>query len=78
VLQSPKIAPAERVRRRHAAELRDLVWHVVAYLVVNGLLFAQDWNTGGGINWAHWIAIPWGAGLLFHAIALVMGRRDEP
>lgn len=78
MLRSPNIAPAERVRRRHAAELRDLMWHATAYLVVNSLLFAQDWNAGDGINWAYWIAIPWGAGLLFHAIALVMGRRDEP
>jgi hypothetical protein len=77
VLQSPNLAAAERIRRRQAAELRDFGWHVVAYVVVNVLLFAQDWISGDGITWAYWIAIPWGAGLLFHAIAIIMGRRDE-
>jgi hypothetical protein len=72
------VAPAEQIRRRHAAELRDFVWHLAAYLVVNALLFAQDWAAGDGINWAYWVAIPWGAGVLFHAVAIVMGRRDEP
>ena len=77
MLHSPDIAPAERVRRRHAAELRDLLWHVAAYVVANAFLLAEDWLAGDGINWAYWVAIPWGAGLLFHAIAIIMGRRDE-
>ena len=78
VLHTQKVHAAEIARRRHAAEVRDFMWHLAAYLIANAIIFTQDWLAGDGINWAYWIAIPWGAGLLFHAIALVMGRRDEP
>lgn len=63
-------------RRRHAGSPRDdaradLVVHAVVYLAVNAFLWVQDIALGGGLDYAYWITIPWGVGLLGHTIAVL-------
>lgn len=63
--------PEERAAKR-ADDLIALWWHIAAYVVVNVFLWALDYVTGGGIQWAFWVTIAWGVGLAFHAIAYLI------
>jgi hypothetical protein len=42
--------------------------------VVNALIWLQDIATGGGVEYAYWITIPWGIGLTIHATAYSFSR----
>jgi len=57
--------------------LTDLVLHGTAFVVVNAFLWLQDIATGGGLDYAYWITIPWGAGLAIHAGSYILGRRGR-
>jgi hypothetical protein len=68
-LQAPEAAPSttredarERLRLR-----RDVVNHLVAFLVVNGCFVAIWVMTGGGYFWPAWVLGTWAIGLLLHA-----------
>jgi hypothetical protein len=59
--QERRIA-AERIKRR-----RDFGWHLITYLIVNGLLVVV-WAVGPRETfWPMWVMIFWGIGLAFHA-----------
>jgi hypothetical protein len=60
--------PTERdeARRRLGAR-RDLVNHLVVYVVVNGFFVAIWAMTGAGYFWPAWIIGTWGVGLVLHA-----------
>ncbi|NQV06078.1 2TM domain-containing protein [bacterium] len=60
--------PEERARKR-VDEFEGLVWHLVTFLIVNAFMWFIDINGGGGVEWAYWVTIPWGIGLLFHVAA---------
>lgn len=47
----------------------DVLVHTVVFLGVNGFLWAQDIALGEGLNYAYWVTIPWGIGLIAHAVA---------
>lgn len=58
--------------RRRIKIRRDFGWHLIAYLVVNGLLvFVWSINRGG--FWPIWTMVPWGIGLVFHAWYTFLG-----
>ena len=63
--------PEERARKR-AHDLVGLYWHIATYLIVNAFLWGLDWVTGGGVQWAFWVTIMWGIGLLFHIAAYII------
>jgi hypothetical protein len=51
-----------RIKRR-----RDFFWHLVTYLIINGLLIFV-WAIGPReAFWPMWLLIFWGIGLAFHA-----------
>ena len=64
------LRPAQRARQ-------ELVTHAVAFTIVNAFLWLQDLATGGGLEYAHWTTIPWGIGLLAHAIAYATTRNES-
>ena len=45
--------------------------------IVNAFLWLQDLATGGGLEYAYWTTIPWGIGLLAHAIAYATTRNES-
>ncbi len=61
--------------RDQQSELAALVAHVAIFAAVNAFLWVQDIVSGGGLEYAYWVTIPWGIGLLAHAIAYVVGAR---
>lgn len=61
----PLATPEERAAKR-ADDLVGVWWHAAAFLVVNIFLWALDYVTTGGIQWAYWVTIGWGVGLAFH------------
>ena len=43
--------------------------HGTAFAIVNAFLWLQDIVAGGGLEYAYWPTIPWGIGLIAHALA---------
>ena len=63
----------EAARRRVQAR-RDLVSHVVAYIVVNAF-FVGIWAfTGFGYFWPAWVIGGWGVGLVLHGWDVLLHR----
>jgi hypothetical protein len=56
---------AKRVR-----ELRDFYVHLAVYLVVNTGLVIIDLVQGGGLQWAQWVILGWGIGLVAHGVSV--------
>lgn len=61
-------SPEERASKR-ADDYVGLMWHLAAFIIINGFMWFLDWATGGGIEWAYWVTIPWSIGLAFHVAA---------
>ena len=57
------------------SERTGLITHSIVFLLVNGFLWFQDIAAGGGLEYAYWATVPWGIGLISHAIAYVSSRR---
>jgi hypothetical protein len=60
--------PEERAANR-AKEYVGLLWHLAAFVIVNGFLWTLDFLKGDGLNWAYLVTIMWGIGLAFHIAA---------
>lgn len=73
------MALAPRVPRERAAlsGLANLLVHAGVFLVVNAFIWAQDIAIGGGVEYAYWVTIPWGAGLLVHALVYGVSASGE-
>jgi hypothetical protein len=64
------VARARRLPKdANAGGWHDVMAHAVVFLVVNTIVWAQDIATGGGVDYAYWITVPWGVGLLVQAAA---------
>ena len=57
-------------RRRRTGEIREFVLHLVVFAVVNTFIILQDLAVGDGLQWAYWVFIPWGFGIVAHAAAV--------
>lgn len=57
------------------SERTGLITHIVAFVLVNALLWMQDVAMGGGLKYAYWVTIPWGIGLIVHVIVYFSGGR---
>lgn len=56
--------------RKHLQEQRDFRGHLGTYLIVNAMVWSI-WLIGGqGYPWPIWVTIPWGIGMVAHAIAV--------
>jgi hypothetical protein len=70
-------ATLERARK-HVKEVRDFFYHLMTYVLVNALLVIIDRrvDTGGGflgLDWAYWVILGWGFGILGHAVSVFFG-----
>lgn len=68
---------APRYEATEASELSELIWHAVAFLVVNAFVWTQDIAMGDGLNYAYWLTIPWGIGLTIHALTYYWRHRPR-
>jgi hypothetical protein len=68
-------SPVERAEHR-AQYLTGLLWHVGAFVIINGFFWILDAMGAGGVNWAFWITGFWGFALAFHALAWFIDGRD--
>jgi hypothetical protein len=68
-------AAREKRARQRAKSLVDFLWHLGVFVIVNAFVWMQDYFTGGGIEWAFWVTIPWGMGLALHGLAYLMEGR---
>lgn len=62
--------PAVERAKKRVKELRDFYSHLVVYLVVNTGLVLLDLAQGDGLQWAYWVVIGWGIGLVAHAASV--------
>jgi len=61
---------------RPESEFAGLMWHIGIFVVVNAFLWIQDIAAGGGLEYAYWVTIPWGIGLISHvSVYMVTSRR---
>ncbi len=67
-LRHPRVHKAQ-------SEFAGLMTHVAVFAVVNAFLWVQDIVSGGGLEYAYWVTIPWGIGLLAHIISYTVGNR---
>lgn len=58
------------------SELSKLLWHLGVFTAVNALIWLQDIDLGGGLEYAYWVTVPWGIGLAAHAVAYASSRRS--
>ncbi len=78
------MATNEELSDRQLAERRakyqtGLMWHVGAFVIINGFFWLMDLALGqDGLQWAPWITAFWGLALLFHVLAwFIDGRQVE-
>lgn len=60
---------------KEPSERAALITHIAVFVLVNGVLWAQDILAGGGLEYAYWVTIPWGVGLVAHIIAYLASAR---
>jgi len=53
--------------QKYVREVRDFYGHLIAYICVNGFLFALNMVTSPGNWWFYWPMLGWGIGLSIHA-----------
>ncbi len=76
-LQRPTAATDLELAERRATYLTGLLWHVGAFLIINGFFWALDLATGAeGIQWAYWITAVWAFALAFHVLAYLIDGRQ--
>ena len=72
--------PARRRAEKYVKDRRDFYYHLMVYVVVNLLLIIFDRRGGTGSNavlgldWAYWVILFWGLGLIGHAISVFYGE----
>ncbi len=70
--------PALDRARDHVKHVRDFLYHLMIYVFVNGLFVILDVRAGLGpqpvlgLDWAYWVILFWGIGLIAHAIYAFM------
>ncbi len=70
--------PALERARQHVSEVRDFYYHLMVYVFANALMVILDRRSGAndgflGLDWAYWLIIGWGFGLVGHAISVFFG-----
>lgn len=71
--------PAREWAKKHVREVRDFSYHLMTFVFVNALLVVIDLRSRGastvvGLDWAYWVIIGWGFGLVGHGISVFFGE----
>lgn len=64
--EDPRVVAA----RKRVDDLVGFYWHLAFFVLANAFMVWQDLAGGGGLDWAYWAFVPWGIGLLSHAMAV--------
>lgn len=69
----------EELAERRAKYFTGVLWHLGSFVVINAFFWFLDAFVGQeGVQWAYWITVFWGLGLLFHLLAWIIdGRQVE-
>ena len=73
--------PALERAKKHVKQVRDFYYHLMTYVFVCLLLIIVDRGGGtgegafAGLDWAYWVILFWGLGVLGHAISVFFGER---
>lgn len=69
----------EQLAEQRAKYDTGLLWHIGSFVIINGFFWVLDLFVGqDGLQWAYWITLVWGLGLVFHVLAwLIDGRQVE-
>ena len=71
--RSTAVAPDRSAQAEERSKVREgFVWHLGTYLIMMGFFTAIALMAGTGFVWVLWVAIPWGLGVAFHALAFVV------
>lgn len=71
--------PALLTAKKNLKAIRDFMYHLMVFVFVNGLLVIIDVRAGVsegavlGLDWAYWVILFWGIGLIGHAIWAFFG-----
>lgn len=68
-MANPSVSSPEDRARKRAQEFVGLLWHIASFVIINAFLWGLDIVTGDGVQWAYWVTLAWGIGLLFHFAA---------
>ena len=73
--KDPALVRAER----HVKVVRDFFYHLMVFVLVNALLIIIDVGGGAndgflGLDFAYWIVLTWGFGILGHGIYAFFGE----
>jgi hypothetical protein len=72
--------PGFEMAKKHLKMVRDFMYHLMVFVFVNGLLVILDVRAGTadgavlGLDWAYWVILFWGMGLVGHAIYAFFGE----
>ncbi|HET8758486.1 MAG TPA: 2TM domain-containing protein [Solirubrobacteraceae bacterium] len=70
---------ADEQSRRRIKQVRDFAYHLATYVFVNALFVILDVRGGVGdhavlgLDWAYWLILFWGFGVVAHAVAVFLG-----
>jgi len=67
------------IAQEHVKQVRDFLYHLMVFLVVNTLLVILDLRATTdqavfGLDWAYWVILFWGMGLAGHGISVFYGN----
>ena len=65
--------------KKHVKDVRDFYYHLMTYVLANAMLVVIDLRVEGaggflGLDWAYWVIIGWGFGIVGHAISVFFGE----
>ncbi|MDA8763684.1 2TM domain-containing protein [Flavobacteriaceae bacterium] len=63
----------EKELRSKAKDIVKFKQHLFMYLLINAGLFGLDYLDNGYLNWAYFVVLGWGVGILSHYISLKSG-----
>lgn len=52
--------------KKRVVEMREFYSHFLVYICVNVVVYIVDIITGGGIEFAYWVTLGWGIGVVAH------------
>lgn len=73
--------PARKRAEQHVKLVRDFFYHLMTYVFVGALLVILDLSVDTGANkvlgmdWAYWVILFWGLGVVGHGISVYFGNR---
>ena len=74
-----QVDPALERVKKHVKDVRDFYYHLMTYVLANAMLIVIDLRADGaggflGLDWAYWVIIGWGFGIVGHAISVFFGE----